>query len=384
MNLCRVRYIWPVKKRIIVSVTNDLSTDQRVRKQCASLYDAGCDVLLIGRKLRGSLSVERPYKVMRLRLSFSRKALFYAEYNFRLFFILLFSKADLYYSNDLDTLSANALASFIRRKPLVYDSHEYFTEVPEIQGRPLVKSVWRFLESTFIHRASLVVTVNESIAGLLRDAYELEEVFVVRNVPESEVVLPRKNRNELHLPEGTRLLILQGSGINVDRGAEELVQAMAFVPNVMLMIVGSGDAVPLLKKMCETGPLIKKVLFFPKMPYADMMAYTSVADLALSLDKDNNLNYRFSLPNKLFDYIAAHVPVLVSDLVELRRIVLGADIGRVSKSHDPVLIAKEISSMLDDVEALARYRANAIIFAGTINWKSEFDAVLQRIETLIP
>jgi glycosyltransferase involved in cell wall biosynthesis len=372
-----------VKKRIIVSVTNDLSTDQRVRKQCASLHEAGFEVMLIGRRQRGSLPVIRPYKLKRLRLFFNRKALFYAEYNFRLFFILLFSRAHLYYANDLDTLTANALASFIRRKPLVYDSHEYFTEVPEIQSRPLVKSVWKFLERAFIGRASIVLTVNESIATLLRDTYNLAKVHVVRNVPENTAVIVRKSREELRLPGGTRLLILQGSGINVDRGAEELLQAMAFMPNVLLMIVGSGDAVPMLKSMCEHGPLVRKVQFFPKMPYADMMAYTAIADLALSLDKDNNLNYRFSLPNKLFDYIAANVPVLVSDLVELRRIVEGSDIGRISKSHDPVLLAAEISSMLDDQDALMRYRANAKILSGSLNWNKEFEPVMKEIELLI-
>ena len=127
-------------KRIIVSVTNDLVSDNRVHKVCTSLESMGNKVLLIGRKFSNSHSVNRDYKIKRFSLLFNKGPLFYAEYNFRLFFLLLFSRADIYLANDLDTLYANYLASKIRGKVLVYDSHEYFTEVPELIGRNFVRN----------------------------------------------------------------------------------------------------------------------------------------------------------------------------------------------------------------------------------------------------
>ncbi len=381
MNLCNDRYIWAVKKYVTVSVTNDLATDQRVRKQCNSMHCAGWELVLIGRKLSESLPVERPYKVARMKLFFNRGAMFYAEYNIRLFFFLLFAKVDVLYANDLDTLPANAIVSLLRGKTLVYDSHEFFTEVPEIQGR-WVKGVWKMLERICIHRAKIVITVNQSIANLLSDAYKLNEVLVVRNVPDKREAIVRRTRHELRLPAAPRLLILQGSGINMDRGAEELVEAMSMVGNAVLMIVGSGDALPVLKNMCTREALKNKVLFFPKMPYAEMMAYTISADLALSLDKDTNINYRYSLPNKLFDYIEASVPVLVSDLVELRRVVEEYGIGRVSQSHDPALLAVEIEAMLDDEASMELYRSNLKTLAGKLNWDHEFAPVIEEMAKL--
>src|SRR5690554_8125741 len=81
-------------KKIIVSVTNDLYTDQRVHKVCSFLYENKYDVLLVGRKLKDSQEItDRSYEVKRFKLLFNKGALFYANYNLRLFLFLLFNKA---------------------------------------------------------------------------------------------------------------------------------------------------------------------------------------------------------------------------------------------------------------------------------------------------
>ena len=127
-------------KKIIISVTNDLIADNRVHKVATSLCKNNYNILLIGRKLKKSSKIkERNYKCKRIKLIFNKGALFYAEYNFRLFWLLLFTKADILLANDLDTLLANFLCAKIKRKKLVYDSHEYFTEVPELINRKFTK-----------------------------------------------------------------------------------------------------------------------------------------------------------------------------------------------------------------------------------------------------
>ncbi len=372
--------------RIAVSVSNDLSTDQRVRKQCFSMHQAGHGVLLIGRKLPDSLPIDRPYKVRRLNLLFRKKAFFYAELNMRLFFRLLFAKVDLLYANDLDTLPANALVATLRKLPLVYDSHEFFTEVPEIQHRPLIKRVWQWLERKSIQRASLVITVNESIAGLLKEAYGLDEVLAVRNVPEALNDLAKATREELSLPEARSLLILQGSGINMHRGAEELLEALALIDRseqLLLLVIGSGDALPVLRDRAMHSDLFDKIMFKPRMPYREMMQYTAHASLGLSLDKDTNINYRYSLPNKVFDYIAAGIPILASDLVEVRRLVEQYDVGVITESHDPATLASLIKATLRDRAALEKYRNNAMKAAQKLHWEEEFAPVLRTLEELV-
>ena len=114
-------------KRILISVTNDLATDQRVHKVCETLQEFGFEILLIGRKLPNSLPVNRNYKTTRMNLIFNKGFLFYTEYNLRLFLKLLFTKKDILLANDLDTLLPNFLISRIQNTKLVYDSHELFT-----------------------------------------------------------------------------------------------------------------------------------------------------------------------------------------------------------------------------------------------------------------
>lgn len=371
-----------VKKRIAISVSNDISTDQRVGKQCRFLAENGYEITLYGRVLPNSRPIDRPYDVRRFKLLFNKGFLFYAALNFRLFFTLVFAKTDLFYANDLDTLPANYLASVIRRKPLIYDSHEYFTEVPEIQNKPLVKSIWKLAERMCIGRCAIVITVSGSIAELLQETYGLKKVFLVRNLPYEKVSIEPFSKAEIGVNPGQFLVVLQGAGINVDRGAEELVQAMKSVKNTTLLIVGDGDAVPFLKKMVRELDLEETVLFKPKMPFEKMMRHTAAADLGVSLDKNTNLNYRFSLPNKIFDYALAEVPVLASDLVEVKKLILEYEIGEILPVHSAEEIAKKLSAIEADRSKLGVYKQNTKKLIESLNWRTEYRPVLEKMETL--
>ena len=158
-------------KKIIVSVTNDLSTDQRVDKVCATLQKEGYEIVLIGRKLRNSAPLNRSYRTKRIKLIFHKGFLFYAEYNFKLFFVLLFSKKDLLLSNDLDTLLPNYLVSILQNKKIVYDSHELFPEIPELVHKPYVKKCWSTLEAWILPKLKNTYTVCNSIADFYNKKY---------------------------------------------------------------------------------------------------------------------------------------------------------------------------------------------------------------------
>ena len=363
-------------KKVIVSVTNDLVSDQRVHKVCITLSAMGFEVLLVGRKLPGSPPLEeRAYKTKRLRLLFTKGPLFYACFNLRLFILLLFRSFDLLVANDLDTLLANHLAAGMKSKPLVYDTHEYFTEVPELQGRK-AKKVWEFIEARIFPGLKDVITVNDSIAQLYQQKYGIK-VNVVRNMPRKRTDFKSLSRSELGIPEEKRLIILQGAGINIQRGAEEAVLAMKYVDNAILLIVGGGDVLPRLKKMQKTEDLEDKLRFYPRQSIDKLYAFTSLADIGLSLDKDTNLNYRYSLPNKIFDYIQCGTPVLASGLPEVRRIIEGYDVGMITESHRPEDIARQMQYMLQhDYKKLKR--ENLRKAAAVLVWENE-EEVLHEI-----
>ena len=365
-----------------MSVINDLSTDQRVHKHCMLLVSLGYDVLLIGRRKSDSVPLEdRNYQMHRMSLPFEKGPLFYVSYNLALFIHLLFRKADLLFSNDLDTLLPNFLTSRLKGKKLIYDSHEFFTEVPELVNRPMVQSVWKKLEDLILPRLKNTVTVNGSIADMYKKQHGAD-MLVVRNIPiESNVSYPERTRAELGLPENKKLVILQGSGINVDRGAEEAVEAMRYLEDTILLIIGSGDVIDDLKSRVNELKLADSVIFKDRMPYAEMMAHTKVADLGLTLDKDTNVNYRFSLPNKLFDYVHAGIPVLASNLVEVRKVIEQYDIGGIAVSHEPKVLALRISEMLNS-DKTDSWRSNCRKARQHLSWENETVGLKNMISAL--
>lgn len=358
--------------RAIVSVTNDLYTDNRVNKVCLFLIKQGYEVLLVGRQKKDSLQLpERSYKTKRLKLLFEKGALFYAAFNIRLFLFLLFKRCDLLVSNDLDTLVANYTAS--KFKPgtrLVYDSHEYFTEVPELINRPRIKKIWEGIEGWIFPKLKTVYTVNKSIAKLYREKYK-KELFVVRNVSPKWNGSATLRKTELGIAEKQFVVILQGAGINIDRGAEEAVEAMRSLPNVVLLIVGDGDVVPELKKYVETNQLMERVKFIGKKPYSEMMQYTALADVGLTLDKPSNLNYRFSLPNKVFDYLHATTPVICTDLPEVAGLIRKYDAGIVLSELTTDKLITAIQFLQNNPEKLSRLKQNCILAAIHECWEEE-------------
>ena len=370
-------------KRVIVSVINDLVTDQRVNKSCLTLQKAGFDVLLVGRKQRKSPEMdERPYRSHRMKLIFEKGPLFYAEYNIRLFFFLLFHHADCLLSNDLDTLLPSFLISKIKRVKLIYDSHEYFTEVPELVSRPKVQKIWRSIEEFVLPRMKEMITVNESIANLFREKYGIK-VHVIRNIPMRKMLPEPASKETLNLPDDKHILILQGSGINIHRGSEELVDAMQYLDDCMLLIIGGGDVLPILKQKVADNHWDDRVRFYPRMPYKDMMAITRLARLGFTLDKPNNLNYLFSLPNKLFDYIQANVPIIASHLPEIERIIKGYNIGTFIEEHNPEHIAQKIKEVISDEESLKTWKNNLNFAAQELCWENEEQTLIKIYEHYI-
>lgn len=351
------------KKRIIVSVTNDLVSDNRVHKVCTSLRKIGFDILLVGRELPLSGEVKRDYSTKRMRLIFKKGACFYAEYNFRLFLLLLFAKFDILLSNDLDSLPANYLVSCCRGKTLVYDSHEYFTQVPELIHRPKVQRIWEQIEKRILPKLNYAYTVCDSIAKTYNKKYGVD-FKVVRNLPLSRKI------QAFQLSSDIKIILYQGA-VNVGRGLKEAILAMHYINDAKLVIAGDGDIRAQLEKLVAKEKLESKVEFKGRLPLERLSQLTFQADLGLSIEEDLGLNYRYALPNKLFDYIQAQVPVLVTDLPEMAAIVKKYNVGAITHSLEPKVLAENILNALNDQAKRKAWKENLKAAATDLTWENE-------------
>jgi len=173
------------------------------------------------------------------------------------------------------------------------------------------------------------------------------------------------------LPNDKKILVLQGSGINIQRGAEELIEAMQYLNDYLLLIIGGGDVIQDLKTKSLDLNLEDKIHFLPKQSIEDLYQYTMNADLGITIDKDTNLNYRYSLPNKLFDYIHAGIPILASRLVEVQKIIENYQIGDTIENHSPKHIAQKIDSMFSNPENILKWKENCKFAAQELCWENE-------------
>lgn len=359
------------QKKAIVSIINSIHTDARVQKTCNELSLAGFDVIVIDRKLDSAgFKATYNFKHISLRFYVNTGVLFYLFYQVKLFFKLFYLKPNLLISNDLDTLLPNYLVSKIKRVPIIYDSHELFTEVPELQNNRFKKGCWKLLESTIVPRLKHLLTVNNSIATIYKSLYG-KDFKVVRNIPDNKVPEKLKTKKELGLPEDKFIIILQGAGINMDRGAEELIESFKLLDErFFLLIIGSGDVWQKLVKLSSNEKLISKVRLIERLPKSELMHYTYNATIGVSIDKSTNLNYYNSLPNKVFDYAYAGLPILASNLPEIAFLVNKYQIGLIINSHEPSAIAQGINEMISSSNFL-KWKENCKELIRENNWEIE-------------
>ena len=375
-------------KKIIVSVINDLTTDQRVDKICSSLHNLGFDVLLVGRKYNDSLPLNRKYKTHRM-TTFLRKGVFsYLEFSIRLFFFLVFRKKDILLSNDLDTLSPNFLVSKLQSKKIIYDSHELFLELPELINRPKKRFIWQKIESFILPKLKNTYTVCQSIADYYNSKYKTD-FKVVRNIPQSSVGSLQSSvgsfqsltGNSKFKIQNSKFLIIYQGAINIGRGLELMIDTMQYLDDCQFIIIGDGEITSEIKNLILEKKLSNKIFMLGKKTPSELKKITPHANLGISIEEDLGLNYRYALPNKLFDYIHANIPVLVSDLPEMKRIVLDYQVGEIIKNREPKLLAQQITNFLKQNQTILQ--KNLKTAALDLQWKNEEKVLREVFEDFI-
>ena len=354
------------KKKIFVAVTNDISTDYRVHKICNYLISKNYDVTVYGRVLRNTIQVDRAYKIVRKKHFFNHNFLFYAEFNLRLFFTLLFTNTNIILANDLDTLPACFFISRLKKLKLVYDSHELFSEGPELQGRTFVQRFWRKLEDYFLPRIKNSYTVSESIVDFYNDKYQ-NQMGLIRNIPLKNDIAEVE---EVSFPTQNKTILYQGV-LNPGRGLKPMIKALHYIEDLDLIIIGYGKVEEELKQFVLEENMQTRVHFLGRVAREKLFNYTQKATLGMVLEEPLGLSFTYALPNKLFDYIHAEIPIIAGKLPEVESIVNKYNVGVLVDDYQPETIANTIKELLSNNQLLAQIKTNQKEAKEILCWEKE-------------
>jgi len=352
-------------KKLIFTVTNDLSYDQRMIRICSSLAHAGYHVTLTGRKLPGSISLAiMPYHQYRIRCFFNKGFLFYAEFNLRLFFYLLYKKANLVCAIDLDTVLPCYLVSRIKNIPRVYDAHELFCEMKEIVSRPRIYNFWKSIETFSVPRFLNGYTINRFIAGEFNKDYGVS-YETIRNVPYKIETgsLPFN-------PEQNEKFILYQGAVNEGRSFETLIPAFKSI-DANLVVCGNGNFMQQALQIVKENNLENKIRFIGWVSPDILKSYTRKAYIGVNIIENKGLSNRLSLSNRFFDYIQSALPQVSIDYPAYREINNEYECALLIEDTSTDTIEKAINRLLNDQQLYYRIRDKAVIAAGIYNWNNE-------------
>lgn len=265
---------------------------------------------------------------------------------------------------------------------LVYDSHELFGE-QEFSNKE--RRLWKRIEKKYIKHCDAVITVNPSIASELKQRYSLNAAHVLYNAIDP---IPKKLNHKhhlfhqvFHLPADTKILLFQG-GVSKGRHLETLVKSIKFLKNelIVLIILGDGYFVNTLEQMVQAMEMNHRIYFHPAVPQEELLNYTQSVDAGIIPYQAICLNNYYCTPNKLFEFIAAGIPILGSNLPEIESIIHKYHIGLTGDMSHPKKLARLIDQFFQDENDLKQWKNNSLIAQKNISWRNEEKKLLEIFE----
>ncbi len=355
------------QKRIVCTVTNDLNFDQRMIRICTSLAEAGYEVTLVGfKKKKSPPIVNRAFRQVRLPIIAEQGKLLYIDYWIKLFFYLLFKKADIFCAIDLDTIMPVYYASRIRGKKRVYDAHELFTELQEVVTRPRVYKMWKWIEQHTVPNFPVGYTVGGYIAAEFHKRYGVDYKLVRNMTVLKPVTIPEKNE---------RFILYQGA-VNVGRCFEYLIPAMKNVP-ARLIICGEGNFYKDAIDIMQENNLEDKVIFKGYVAPDQLKEYTLQAYVGITLFEATGPSNHMSLANRFFDYMHHGVPQLCMKYPEYERINAEFEVAHLIDEPTPEKIAAGLNYLLNNEDYYKQLQENCLKARENYCWQHEEKTLLK-------
>lgn len=399
-------------------LNNDYTADNRVRREVEALLEQGHHItLLCVASPRPEIPATEDHGPLQIRRVFKRRLYKYHAFSLRLLKALLKvlslgHRFDLVHAHDANMLPLGYTLAKLWRAPLIYDSHEYWhalfqeeiARLNSTQPRHYQKKIRQVQQFDAFERWALpqcdgLISVSESILARLRERAEgpLNLPTLVRNIPEFLPLPPESGtpfHTRYHLPPQTQVLLYQGQ-IAEKRGTGVLIEMMQHLmeqaPDLAVALVLMGPVLPadegfhqaLQAKINASAALQNRIFFHPPAPPQEVLPLISGANLGLHPILNTSDNHYFCLPNKLFEYVQAGLPVAVSHFPEMQKIVDQYGLGLTFDPHNPQAMAQALKTALTTPDQLSHYRSNVLAAKDALSWENEQTPLLFQYARLL-
>jgi len=267
--------------------------------------------------------------------------------------------------------------------PVIYDARDIYVDARNIARLPaFARRLFAAVERRWARRASRVMTVNQPYAEVMERRFGVPLPAIVLNAAyrrPAQAMPPRRLLHEaIGLASDARLVLYHG-GLSPDRGIEQLIAALAMLPDdVHLVMLGYGPLESWVRSRSAEPDVHGRLHLLPAVPPAALLDWVASADVAAMPIQATTLNHRLTTPNKLFEAMAAGVPVVASNLPGMAGIVEETGCGQLCDAADPVSVAAAIRSILDASPAEREARRDRTLAAtgGTYSWEAQLEVLL--------
>ncbi len=348
--------------------------DSRTANFADSLEARGFSVAIIGFDWFGEGVLRRRENYFLFPVKRRPAPLFYYDFFRLLKKTLSRINAKVYVAEDVHTLPAVFAAARKRNAKIYYDSRELYAFIGGLARKPFAQKIVAKIERRYIGKTDLIIVTGEMDRDFLAEHYSLpkKKFAVIRNLPKLREIKGEIDlRKKFDIAKNKTILIYQGI-LSGGRGLRKTVSALKNIPDAVFVIAGDGPLRADLEKLAEKEKMRARVFFTGMVPNEKLLEYTASADIGIALIENISVSYYYALPNKLFEYLAAGLPVIVSSLPQMKKIVERYDVGFAIDPENETELANAIKKLTADKNLYARFKANAQSAAAELNWEKEF------------
>ncbi|MEK6553119.1 MAG: glycosyltransferase [Bacteroidota bacterium] len=367
-------------KKIHISFLGNPRFDSRITNLSNSLREDGCKVSVLGFDwfISSEDNFDDETKIFAIKKN-KLSLFFYLQFVFILISELIRSNADVYFAEDIYTLPFVTTIAKIKKAKVYYNSREIYAHLGGLRNRPTLQNIVKSIEKFFITKVDIVLTTGPLDSEYIEKLYKISDTLVVRNIPLYQKAVSKIDfRSKYNIDQDKLILIYQGV-ILPGRGLKQIINVVARLPKTVLIILGDGEQKINYKELANKLNISDRVIFAGTVDQKDLINYTAGGDVGLSLIENISISYYHALPNKLFEYIMAGLPVLCSDLPQMKAIIEKYNVGESINIENEENIFSTLDKWYKNPSLLDFYKINCETAAKELNWQEEYKRVKTRL-----